>query len=170
MQEHPGAGWWAAKLWLQPRAPAVLAGGGHAWGTLCHGRWVLSTSLLWQVFMEELNLKQPDVEKVTKSCKQKLATELGPPSARRLATRKSPFAPTLRPGPPAVSSPAHPCLCWLQGAAAWGRHRVLRRCHLGGWSPRRPSWPSSCTAGSSSGSWLWTGSTGWRRPCSACGR
>ncbi|XP_071890276.1 microtubule-actin cross-linking factor 1, isoforms 6/7 isoform X2 [Anas platyrhynchos] len=40
------------------------------------------------VFMEELNRKQPDVEKVTKSCKQKLATELGPPSARRLATRR----------------------------------------------------------------------------------
>uniref|UniRef100_A0A8C4UNJ5 EF-hand domain-containing protein n=1 Tax=Falco tinnunculus TaxID=100819 RepID=A0A8C4UNJ5_FALTI len=32
---------------------------------------------LWQVFMEELNRKQPDVEKVTKSCKRKLATELG---------------------------------------------------------------------------------------------
>uniref|UniRef100_A0A8D0EWW3 EF-hand domain-containing protein n=1 Tax=Strix occidentalis caurina TaxID=311401 RepID=A0A8D0EWW3_STROC len=48
------------------------------------------------VFMEELNRKQPDVEKVTKSCKRKLATELGPPAARRLATRKSP------PGTPAV--------------------------------------------------------------------
>ncbi|CAM9306034.1 unnamed protein product [Bubo scandiacus] len=40
------------------------------------------------VFMEELNRKQPDVEKVTKSCKRKLATELGPPAARRLATRR----------------------------------------------------------------------------------
>ncbi|XP_075271448.1 LOW QUALITY PROTEIN: plectin [Opisthocomus hoazin] len=40
------------------------------------------------VFMEELNRKQPDVEKVTKSCKQKLAAELGPPAARRLATRR----------------------------------------------------------------------------------
>ncbi|XP_014801189.1 PREDICTED: dystonin-like [Calidris pugnax] len=40
------------------------------------------------VFMEELNRKQPDVEKVTKSSKQKLATELGPPVARRLATRR----------------------------------------------------------------------------------
>ncbi|XP_049682668.1 microtubule-actin cross-linking factor 1, isoforms 6/7-like isoform X1 [Accipiter gentilis] len=40
------------------------------------------------VFMEELNRKQPDVEKVTKSCKRKLAAELGPPAARRLATRR----------------------------------------------------------------------------------
>ncbi|XP_075346520.1 microtubule-actin cross-linking factor 1, isoforms 6/7-like isoform X5 [Mycteria americana] len=40
------------------------------------------------VFMEELNRKQPDVEKVTKSCKRKLAVELGPPAARRLATRR----------------------------------------------------------------------------------
>ncbi|KAM6087466.1 microtubule-actin cross-linking factor 1, isoforms 6/7-like [Chlamydotis macqueenii] len=40
------------------------------------------------VFMEELNRKQPDVEKVTKSGKRKLATELGPPAARRLATRR----------------------------------------------------------------------------------
>ncbi|KAM9235330.1 microtubule-actin cross-linking factor 1, isoforms 6/7-like [Leptosomus discolor] len=40
------------------------------------------------VFMEELNRKQPDVEKVTKSCKRKLGTELGPPAARRLATRR----------------------------------------------------------------------------------
>ncbi|CAM5087884.1 unnamed protein product [Eretmochelys imbricata] len=36
-------------------------------------------------FMEELNRKQPDVEKVTKSCKRKLAPELGPPGTRRLA-------------------------------------------------------------------------------------
>ncbi|XP_050795246.1 microtubule-actin cross-linking factor 1, isoforms 6/7-like isoform X3 [Gopherus flavomarginatus] len=36
-------------------------------------------------FMEELNRKQPDVEKVTKSCKHKLAPELGPPATRRLA-------------------------------------------------------------------------------------
>ncbi|XP_027488240.1 microtubule-actin cross-linking factor 1-like, partial [Corapipo altera] len=40
------------------------------------------------VFMEELNRKQPDVEKVTKSCKRKLAADLGPPAARRLATRR----------------------------------------------------------------------------------
>ncbi|XP_068789778.1 microtubule-actin cross-linking factor 1, isoforms 6/7-like [Struthio camelus] len=40
------------------------------------------------VFVEELNRKQPDVEKVTKSCKRKLATELGPPATRRLATRR----------------------------------------------------------------------------------
>ncbi|XP_051467377.1 microtubule-actin cross-linking factor 1, isoforms 6/7-like [Apus apus] len=40
------------------------------------------------VFMEELNRKQPDVEKVTKTSKQKLSTELGPPAARRLATRR----------------------------------------------------------------------------------
>ncbi|KAM6318673.1 epiplakin, partial [Aegotheles albertisi] len=40
------------------------------------------------VFMEELNRKQPEVEKVTKSCKRKLGTELGPPAARRLATRR----------------------------------------------------------------------------------
>ncbi|XP_077032122.1 plectin [Agelaius phoeniceus] len=40
------------------------------------------------VFMEELNRKQPDVEKVTKSCKRKLAVELGPPATRRLATRR----------------------------------------------------------------------------------
>ncbi|RMC22600.1 hypothetical protein DUI87_00393 [Hirundo rustica rustica] len=36
------------------------------------------------VFMEELNRKQPDVEKVTKSCKRKL--DLGPAAGRRLAT------------------------------------------------------------------------------------
>ncbi|TFJ98722.1 neural retina-specific leucine zipper protein [Platysternon megacephalum] len=36
-------------------------------------------------FMEELNRKQPDVEKVTKSSKRKLAPELGPPTTRRLA-------------------------------------------------------------------------------------
>ncbi|XP_059706904.1 plectin [Haemorhous mexicanus] len=40
------------------------------------------------VFMEELNRKQPDVEKVTKSCKRKLAVDLGPPATRRLATRR----------------------------------------------------------------------------------
>ncbi|XP_064530943.1 microtubule-actin cross-linking factor 1, isoforms 6/7-like isoform X2 [Pseudopipra pipra] len=40
------------------------------------------------VFVEELNRKQPDVEKVTKSCKRKLAADLGPPAARRLATRR----------------------------------------------------------------------------------
>ncbi|XP_025944139.1 microtubule-actin cross-linking factor 1, isoforms 1/2/3/5-like isoform X1 [Apteryx rowi] len=40
------------------------------------------------VFVEELNRKQPDVEKVTKSCKRKLAAELGPPATRRLATRR----------------------------------------------------------------------------------
>uniref|UniRef100_A0A674HRJ4 Uncharacterized protein n=1 Tax=Taeniopygia guttata TaxID=59729 RepID=A0A674HRJ4_TAEGU len=38
-----------------------------------------------QVFMEELNRKQPDVEKVTKSCKRKLAVDLVPPATRRLA-------------------------------------------------------------------------------------
>uniref|UniRef100_A0A672TH14 EF-hand domain-containing protein n=1 Tax=Strigops habroptila TaxID=2489341 RepID=A0A672TH14_STRHB len=46
-----------------------------------------------QVFMEELNRKQPDVERVTKSCKQKLAAELAPPVTRRLATRKDPPCP-----------------------------------------------------------------------------
>ncbi|XP_077637589.1 plectin [Lonchura striata] len=40
------------------------------------------------VFMEELNRKQPDVEKVTKSCKRKLAVDLVPPATRRLATRR----------------------------------------------------------------------------------
>ncbi|KAJ7427638.1 hypothetical protein WISP_05285 [Willisornis vidua] len=40
------------------------------------------------VFMEELNRKQPDVEKVTKSCKRKLAADLGPPATRRLPTRR----------------------------------------------------------------------------------
>ncbi|XP_066427405.1 plectin [Molothrus aeneus] len=40
------------------------------------------------VFMEELNRKQPDVEKVTKSCKRKLAVDLGAPASRRLATRR----------------------------------------------------------------------------------
>lgn len=60
--------------------------------------------------MEELNRKQPDVEKVTKSCKRKLAAELGPPAARRLATRKGPrcprrcAVPRRAPGPPAVPS------------------------------------------------------------------
>ncbi|XP_009469978.1 PREDICTED: epiplakin [Nipponia nippon] len=39
--------------------------------------------------LEELNAQHtPDVEKVTKSCKRKLAAELGPPVARRLATRR----------------------------------------------------------------------------------
>ncbi|XP_065256180.1 microtubule-actin cross-linking factor 1, isoforms 6/7-like [Emys orbicularis] len=46
-------------------------------------------------FMEELNRKQPDVEKVTKSCKRKLAPELGPPTTRRLAAgRRSAVKPT----------------------------------------------------------------------------
>lgn len=43
-----------------------------------------------QVFLEELNRKQPDVEKATKSCKRKLGPELGPPAARRLSARKDP--------------------------------------------------------------------------------
>ncbi|XP_065438401.1 microtubule-actin cross-linking factor 1, isoforms 6/7-like isoform X1 [Chrysemys picta bellii] len=46
-------------------------------------------------FMEELNRKQPDVEKVTKTCKRKLAPELGPPTTRRLAAgRRSAVKPT----------------------------------------------------------------------------
>ncbi|XP_059579590.1 microtubule-actin cross-linking factor 1, isoforms 6/7 isoform X2 [Alligator mississippiensis] len=40
------------------------------------------------VFLEELNRKQPDVEKATKSCKRKLGPELGPPAARRLSARR----------------------------------------------------------------------------------
>ncbi|KAM8811128.1 epiplakin [Eudromia elegans] len=40
------------------------------------------------VFMEELNRKQPDVEHVTKSSKQKLPAELAPPAPRRLAARR----------------------------------------------------------------------------------
>uniref|UniRef100_A0A8B9GHF7 EF-hand domain-containing protein n=1 Tax=Amazona collaria TaxID=241587 RepID=A0A8B9GHF7_9PSIT len=44
------------------------------------------------VFMEELNRKQPDVEKVTKSCKQKLAAELGRRSAGK-APAELPRAP-----------------------------------------------------------------------------
>uniref|UniRef100_A0A8C5J601 EF-hand domain-containing protein n=1 Tax=Junco hyemalis TaxID=40217 RepID=A0A8C5J601_JUNHY len=44
-------------------------------GGLCQP--ALSTSAPPQVFMEELNRKQPDVEKVTKSCKRKLAVDLG---------------------------------------------------------------------------------------------
>uniref|UniRef100_A0A8B9M9Q3 EF-hand domain-containing protein n=1 Tax=Accipiter nisus TaxID=211598 RepID=A0A8B9M9Q3_9AVES len=51
---------------------------------------------LWQVFMEELNRKQPDVEKVTKSCKRKLAAE--PPIAPCAAW-------CCAPGPLAVPSP-----------------------------------------------------------------
>lgn len=145
---------------------------GHTEGTCWHSWQALSTGALRQVFMEELNRKQPDVEKVTKSCKRKLAAELGPPAARRLATRKVPHCPLRRaapcPGTPGCALTA--CLRWLQGAAARGRRRARRRCRLGGWSPRRPSWPSSCTAGSSSGFWPWTGSTGWRQPCSACER
>ncbi|KAM6282659.1 microtubule-actin cross-linking factor 1, isoforms 6/7-like [Porphyrio hochstetteri] len=97
------------------------------------------------VFMEELSRKQPDVERVTQSCKRKLGPELGPPAARRLATRPEPPGRALTPCP--------------QGAAARGRRRARRRCRRGGWSPRPPSRPSSCTAGSSSGSWRWTGST-----------
>ncbi|XP_062987463.1 microtubule-actin cross-linking factor 1, isoforms 6/7-like [Elgaria multicarinata webbii] len=57
------------------------------------------------VFMEQLNRKQPDVEKLTKSCKCKMPTELGAPpaprplssrrrSARKLS-RRSPAAPPL---------------------------------------------------------------------------
>lgn len=68
---------------------------------------VLSARAVPQVFMEELNRKQPDVEKVTKSCKRKLATELGPPATRRLATRKGPHC------PPALrhATPWDPWLC-----------------------------------------------------------
>uniref|UniRef100_A0A8C8A9M3 EF-hand domain-containing protein n=1 Tax=Otus sunia TaxID=257818 RepID=A0A8C8A9M3_9STRI len=62
------------------------------------------------VFMEELNRKQPDVEKVTKSCKRKLATELGAPAARRLATRKSPPCPPL---PPLALEPQTPLMAQL---------------------------------------------------------
>ncbi|XP_054254612.1 epiplakin, partial [Indicator indicator] len=40
------------------------------------------------VFMEELNRKQPEVEKVTKSSKQKLGPDLGPPATRRLPSRR----------------------------------------------------------------------------------
>lgn len=135
MKEPPGAGWWVATLWLQPRAPAVLAGGGHAWRTVWHGRWALSAVLLWQVFMEELNRKQPDVEKVTKSCKQKLATELGPPAARRLATRKSPFAPTLRPRPLAVPSPLS---LLAAGRRSVGKAQGAPAVPLGGLEPQTP--------------------------------
>ncbi|XP_069738129.1 microtubule-actin cross-linking factor 1, isoforms 6/7-like [Phaenicophaeus curvirostris] len=39
------------------------------------------------VFLEELNRKQPDVERVTKSCK-KAAAEPGTPAARRVAARR----------------------------------------------------------------------------------
>ncbi|XP_068253329.1 microtubule-actin cross-linking factor 1, isoforms 6/7-like [Nyctibius grandis] len=52
------------------------------------------------VFMEELSRKQPDVEKVTQSCKRKLATELGAPATRRLATRRR--GPGKAQGSPAV--------------------------------------------------------------------
>lgn len=135
MQEPPGLVGGRPRSWLQPSAPAVLAGGGHAWGTLWHSRWMLSTGLLWQVFMEELNRKQPDVEKVTKSCKQKLATELGPPSARRLATRKSPFAPTLRPGPPAVPSPLS---VLAAGRRSVGKAQGAPAVPLGGLEPQTP--------------------------------
>ncbi|XP_039566789.1 plectin [Passer montanus] len=55
-------------------------------GGLC--RPAISASAPPQVFMEELNRKQPDVEKVTKSCKRKLEVDLGPPATRRLATRR----------------------------------------------------------------------------------
>lgn len=41
--------------------------------------------------MEELNHKQPEVEKVTKSSKQKLGSEMGPPATRRLPSRKAPL-------------------------------------------------------------------------------
>lgn len=126
---------------------------------------LMEVSAAPQVFMEELNRKQPDVEKVTKSCKRKLAVDLGPPATRRLATREDPhhLSSTLR-GPPSAPSSPSP-----QVAAAAGR-RMARRCRSGLWSPRPRSWRSSCTAGSSSGCWPWTGSTGWRRRCSACGR
>ncbi|XP_054023519.1 plectin [Dryobates pubescens] len=40
------------------------------------------------VFMEELNRKQPEVEKVTKSSKQKMGPDLGPPATRRLPSRR----------------------------------------------------------------------------------
>ncbi|KAH0617293.1 hypothetical protein JD844_015329 [Phrynosoma platyrhinos] len=41
------------------------------------------------VFMEELNRKQPDVEKVTKSCKHKMPSELGvAPVSRKLSSRE----------------------------------------------------------------------------------
>ncbi|XP_064010405.1 plectin [Pogoniulus pusillus] len=40
------------------------------------------------VFMEELNHKQPEVEKVTKSSKQKLGSDMGPPATRRLPSRR----------------------------------------------------------------------------------
>ncbi|XP_075774303.1 microtubule-actin cross-linking factor 1, isoforms 6/7-like isoform X2 [Pelodiscus sinensis] len=61
-------------------------------------------------FMEELNHKQPDVEKVTKSCQRKLPSALGMPATRRLAAvagrrsaarppRSAPQAPLVDPEP-----------------------------------------------------------------------
>lgn len=152
----------AEGLLCAPSITPCLAALQQWWDVLL--RLVGAQCALPQVFMEELNRKQPDVEKVTKSCKQKLATELGPQVARRLATRKDP--PVLHctgRGPGCVSW----CVCWLQGTAVQGRHWwSCPWCR----SPRTPSRHRSCSAGSSSGSWRWTGSIGSRRPCSACGR
>ncbi|XP_074842522.1 microtubule-actin cross-linking factor 1, isoforms 6/7-like [Carettochelys insculpta] len=55
-------------------------------------------------FMEELNRKQPDVEKVTKSCKSKLTAELGVPASRRLAAghRRAVKSPRSTPHTPLV--------------------------------------------------------------------
>lgn len=48
-------------------------------------------SISHQVFMEELNRKQPDVEKVTKSCKHNLTTQVGlVPASRKVFSREYP--------------------------------------------------------------------------------
>ncbi|KAM6374498.1 microtubule-actin cross-linking factor 1, isoforms 6/7-like [Alca torda] len=90
------------------------------------------------VFMEELNRKQPDVEKVTKGGKRKLATELGPPVARRLATSKGPRCP-LRgavprdPGP----CPHHPSPL-AAGRRSTGKAQGALAVPLGGLEPQTP--------------------------------
>lgn len=128
----------------------LMQEGRGEWGGSRAGPWVATlpasapcpscAGALWQVFMEELNRKQPDVEKVTKSCKRKLAAELGPPAARRLATRKTPPLPPVphgavpqdrwlcphRPSPPAA------------GRRSTGKAQGAPVVPLGGLEPQTP--------------------------------